>query len=87
MTIESLTEALINLPKHESRAVRIMRQQREQTGQLYPPIESKVECVRLVNDLVATGVAATKLCESLSRLSPIPLKDAQNTDIDAWCLL
>ena len=87
MTIEKLTDILLGLPEHESRAVRVLRQQRQITGELYPHIESKVERVRLVDDLVATSNAAARLGEAVCELRPIPVKAIHNDDIEAWCLL
>ena len=87
MTVAELTNILVQLPQHESRAVQTLRQYRERTGEIYPKIESKVERVRLLDDLIATSDAATKLSDVLLDLQPIPLVVTDNAEIEAWCLI
>ena len=87
MTVAELTNILTQLPQHESRAVKTLREYRERTGAIYPRIESKVERVRLLDDLIATSDAAVKLSAVLLNLQPIPLGTPDNAEIAAWCLL
>lgn len=76
MNPEELIKSLLTVPKHEPRAVRLLREQREQTGELWPKIESISERQHLWREMEAMREAASQMLEKLSKLRPIPLQDS-----------
>ena len=73
MTAEQLANIILNIPAHEPRALVVLREQREATGELFPVIEQR-ERAKIFYEMRDMREKSTKMIEALEKLKAIPVK-------------
>jgi hypothetical protein len=74
MTPAELVNLFANVPAFEPRALTVLRQMRQETGQLVPVIDSRIERARIFYEMRDLRNAATRLADALEKLPPQPVR-------------
>jgi hypothetical protein len=74
MNPEELIQSLLTVPKFEPRAVRLLREQRDRTGELWPKIDNINERQHLWREMESMREAASEMLEKVSKLRPVPIQ-------------
>ena len=83
--LAAIMTALEQVKPYQPQAVRLLIEQRQQTGQHWPMIDNRAALVRATVELREYAIAVNNLAENLERLSPVPLRHS-TPDIEAYSL-
>lgn len=72
MPLDTLTDTLLSIPAWEPDGMRLLREQREATGQLWPKAQPTPQIIRATMQLKDLAQHTQQIVKQLEKLRPIP---------------